>query len=127
MWKMITTINLLHEQNLTHLDIRLDNICYDEKYNPILIDLDRAMPTNRWNSRCVYPNSVMYRHSIEFKGEEQYWLQLACIILWVLTEEQQPKRGESSAYHKQTISIQHDLVKDMFFLKLFNKGKGKDI
>lgn len=117
--QILLAIESLHKCGLAHLDIRLDNICISEDYKPILIDLDRARSTDMWSHNFVYPHSVMYKCDGDFMGVQHDWLQLACIILWVLTEDIQP-----SSYHFQNFNVDHDVVKNKFFVGL---RKGQDI
>ena len=109
-------IQALHDLEIAHLDLRLDNICYSSNFEPVLIDLDRAKHISIWGPSSVYPGSIMYRHSPKFEGREHDWLQLACIILWVLTSDMQ------LSYHQQTLDIDHGIVRDKFFLSLYKKG-----
>ena len=41
--EVCAAIHTLHDNlHLAHLDIRLDNRCFDQQYKPVFIDLDRA-------------------------------------------------------------------------------------
>ena len=41
---VVNAIRELHDQfNITHLDIRLPNICYLQNFTPVLIDTDRSV------------------------------------------------------------------------------------
>lgn len=52
----------LHQQEWAHLDIRLDNICLSKGNEVLLIDLDRAMMTNKKSSAAssLYGPVPMY-------------------------------------------------------------------
>lgn len=53
-------IEALHREGLAHLDIKLENFCFDDQYSVVLIDLDCS--TNiyqRWHTQPVQ-RLVMY-------------------------------------------------------------------
>ena len=98
---------------LCHLDIRLENICFQEDYTIIFIDMDRSRLIAGVHDSMVY-NSCMYRTGLT--GIQLDWLQLGCLILWCLTG------NNRDDYHKQKIDpINHDIVEDKFFF-LWNEG-----
>ncbi len=57
----------LHSMGLSHNDIRLDNIYFDSKYQPILIDFDRSTAPHGYQFKTVcFTNSCMYK--LAFNG-----------------------------------------------------------
>ena len=60
----------LHEKGIAHLDIRLENICWDDEGNAVFIDLDRSVSTTHKLSACVggrYGKSWMYMDTKIFR------------------------------------------------------------
>ena len=48
----------LHECGLAHNDVRLPNVCFNDKYEPVLIDLDRCSKSGKIST--TYGASCMY-------------------------------------------------------------------
>ena len=61
--------NHLH---IAHLDVRLENICYDAEMKPVLIDLDRwqMADENAWKLPSLYPGSVMYEKPLHLPEDQ---------------------------------------------------------
>jgi len=59
-----------------HLDIRLDNICFNHQFQPVLIDLDRAQESMAKGRllRELYSNSVMYEMPQDLTSD--HWLMI---------------------------------------------------
>ena len=108
--QICNVIQRLHSSKLCHLDIQLKNICFDNHYDLCFIDMDRCQSPNAVGGSSIYPGSCMYQSSLG--GKEMDWLQLGCLILWCLTG------GSGSDYHKQTTSVDHDIVHSPFFFFL---------
>lgn len=108
-------IEFLHAQQVAHLDIRINNICFNNDCEPILIDLDRSRKFNQLKAHDIYPDSVMYNP--KFDAEQHDWLQLGYLILWVLTSHLR-----HLSYHKQDLLVDHSIVRNHFFQSLINKG-----
>ena len=56
-------LDVLHNHfAFAHLDIKLDNICFNKNFKPVLIDFDRAMPVDYSADALpgLYPNGIMY-------------------------------------------------------------------
>ena len=47
-----------HKLGFSHQDIRLENVCFNGQYQPVLIDLDRSIHNTA--SAITYGNSCMY-------------------------------------------------------------------
>ena len=80
---VIIALQELHESNVAHLDVRLENICFENE-QPILIDLDRWKPANSnfsesYGSSCMYPQG-------EYKCSQVDYIQLGYLILYVLLD-----------------------------------------
>ena len=87
-------IHTLHDNlHLAHLDIRLDNICFDQQYKPVFIDIDRA------ESRSVLPSllgsseSCMYDTTKSCIGND--WMQFGWMLAWIL------EPSTTGSYHER--------------------------
>lgn len=112
--KIHAALTCLHHMNFCHLDVRLENICFEEDYSVKFIDMDRARDIYMIYSDCLY-DSCMYED--HFSGTALDMRQLACIVLWCTT-----KSLQADDYHKQTLNVDHPITRDSFFLKLWNEG-----
>lgn len=99
---------------MCHLDIRLENICFQEDYSLMFIDVDRSTITENVSDDCLYPGSCMYKAGFDKLLD---WLQLGCLVLWCITATP-ASSGED--YHKQTLCVDHPIVKNKFLLNLWN-------
>ena len=83
-----SAIKQLHLQTkLAHLDIRLDNVCFNVRCKPVLIDLERterigrSLPSHLGDSKsCMYD-----------RNKTNDWMQLGWMFAWVL--------HKSKSYH----------------------------
>ena len=70
---------------LVHLDIRLENICFNQSYQPVFIDMDRAMNVGAVKLPYTASRSCMY-----VKGRNagrMDWVQLGWLIAWVVDDK----------------------------------------
>lgn len=93
----IEALECIHNIWILHLDVRLENICFDSEYNIKLIDFDRCTSINTVGTKDLYPDSCMYRTTVKHIKRLD-WIQLSCVILWVLTES-----ITDHDYHSQTL------------------------
>ena len=78
-----SVIGQLHDTyKLAHMDIRLDNICFNQQFKPILIDLDRSegIGTDKVDESDYA--SCMSRSDLS--PEKTDWMQLGWMIAWIL-------------------------------------------
>ena len=78
--------NVHKELKLAHMDIRLNNICFNDRFQPILIDFDRSLPTTMSMIPLTYGKSCMYPEWVE-QLEKADWVQFGWVIAWVLCDE----------------------------------------
>ena len=80
--------NSLHQFHnilqLAHLDVRLDNICFNQSYRPIFIDLDRSESVHQKVLGYADSHSCMYVKGMA--AGETDWIKLGWLIAWVLDE-----------------------------------------
>ena len=102
-----------NELKLAHMDVRLDNICFNGEFQPILIDFDRAMSTSRAFEEVPYGESCMYPEWVELP-EKFDWIQLGWVIAWVL-------RDEVYDYHSATFEELPQHLKESETLRILIK------
>ena len=61
---VVFALNELHELGLAHLDVRLENVCFDSDNRAILIDLDRCQDVNDTVFAEVATESLMYHYTV---------------------------------------------------------------
>ena len=77
MEKLVPAIKDLHLAGWAHQDIRLPNICFDDSFEPIFIDLDRCRRNNKYiGVGCMYNK--------QYNSFRQDWLQLGLLVSWVI-------------------------------------------
>jgi hypothetical protein len=80
---VVNSLLKLHEEgNIAHLDIRIENICWDNEGNVIFIDLDRSATIDKPAKHiCMYGQSLMYEHpKDDWTVKELDFRQLAIMI-----------------------------------------------
>ena len=110
----------IHQREVAYLDIRLENICFDETCSKaLLIDLDQSVSSTMFSSGISYlsetfGNSVMYTIPSTFPPNADHsnvdWWQFGIMLCNIL------ERNEDYHYTKPT--PQNDCLK-----KLLEKGK----
>jgi len=98
-------IEMYHEYGFAHQDIRLENVCFDANYKPVLIDLDRSlevyqMPCDKYESSCMY----RYRTDIAMSVQQVDWMQLGWLAAWVVHPD------PTGSYHSRNFE---DLPEDL--------------
>lgn len=102
---------------MAHLDVRLDNICFDEQGKPVLIDPDRMRTTDvdAQSLESEY-TSVMYRPgNASWMVDHLDWMQLGYMIADVLED------GKSPDYH--TMIVGDEILMDNFIRTLIQEGE----
>ena len=81
---------------VTHQDIRLENICFDEDCMPVFIDLDRCIGSSE---RAYEGKGCMYSLG-RGSAIQTDWLPLGLMVCWVLDPElgQEEEEGD---YHNR--------------------------
>ena len=77
----------LHSEGVAHLDVRLDNICFTDTDDVVMIDFDRYKPSSSSAAfaSSVYINSEMYQCKDGWTCGQLDFKQLGLVILWVLS------------------------------------------
>ena len=96
-------LEALHECGLAHNDVRLPNVCFNERFQPVLIDLDRCSKSKKiirpYGSSCMY--SLM-----GFTCDNDY-AQLGWLVAWVLDKDK-----TELDYHTRSMSDHSPFVND---------------
>ncbi len=111
---VVEAITELHDVGMAHLDIRLENVCYNDSGHAILIDLGRSVETTEIKFKS-YGNSLMYcKPYKEWTAQNADWRQLAMMVHYILNKE-------ITDYHK--IEIDRGTYPDLFLCTMFSEGK----
>lgn len=108
--EVIPVIEHLHSENVAHLDVRLDNICFKVPSTVVMIDFDRHMKADRpANLSLTYEESVMYEAYNGWLCGNLDWKQLGLMIIWVI-------RGHDYDYHRADFKDERDaFLKGLLF------------
>ena len=114
----------LHTIVLSHNDVQLENICFDDRYKAVFIDVDRCWPlagmhpmftSSSRGTSCIYsvPNLLEFA-----QGKTDYY-QLGWLVAWVL--------DTSTNYHRRTWH-KHDVAikTNHFIAELIGAGNYND-
>ena len=115
--KLVHVIEFFHQNGWAHQDIRLQNICFDEEYMPVFIDLDRC---KRSNYRPYVGNGCMY--SMRHSASQTDWLQLGLMVCWVLDPRLGQEEGEEGGYHTRDCKKICESLEDPFLKFLIGEG-----
>lgn len=113
--KLCAALTTLHDTGYLHIDVRLENICFDENCTPVLVDLDRCTHKDEKIITSGMKPSIMYS---DLEGVCNIdWKQVACILLWICGWKAQLKHNHD--YHTQDQAlVSHPIVKEHFFILL---------
>ncbi len=100
---------------ICHNDIRLENVCFGNEFQPILIDLDRCTelckdPYSLFGSSadsCMYDISELPQLQ---SGEKTDFFQVGWLVAWVMNEEDEN-------YHDREWKTQPESIKNNKFIK----------
>ena len=114
--KLVKVIESFHQNGWAHQDIRLENICFDEDYMPVFIDLDRC---RRSRDQAYDGKGCMY--SMGGSPIKTDWLQLGLMVCWVLDPElgQEEEEGD---YHDRDCKKICESLPDPFLKSLIGEG-----
>ena len=113
-----TALEKVHKDvKLAHMDIRLNNICFNDACQPIIIDFDRALPNvlrtiPQYGTSCMYPDWVREDRDWPEKFD---WIQWGWVIAWVLWEHQYEYHSatfEGLPPHLQASQTLRSLIQD---------------
>ena len=103
-----------HSDDWAHADIRLENVCFNSNFQPVLIDLDRSICLSASVGYGTYSKSCMYNPRMS--GEQFDYLQLGWLALWVAMPR-------SVDYHDREFDdLPEKYNTDAFLTKLIKEG-----
>ena len=116
---VVEVLEKIHSEpfEMAHLDVRSDNICFNEEGKPVLIDPDRICSTDvdAWTLRDEYP-SVMYKPGdSSWTVDRLDWLQLGYMIADILND------SKSENYH--AMEVGDEILRDNFVRTLIKDGE----
>ena len=108
--EVIPVIEHNHGENVAHLDVRLENICFKAPHTVVMIDFDRHMDADKPASLSLtYEGSVMYEAHEGWVCGNLDWKQLGLMILWVI-------RSDNYDYHHADFKNEQDaFLKGLLF------------
>ena len=115
--KLKEALDELHSNNIAHMDVRLENICFKHNGSVQLIDLDRCLPTSV--GEHVLSESDMYEVPSNWKNSQIDFRAVGMMLCYVLSQE------EILDYHKMVRNGMVDQWKDnhKFIKSLLECGK----
>jgi hypothetical protein len=105
----------LHALSLAHNDLRLDNVCFNDDYEVVLIDMDGVKDAE--DAYHFHFDSCMYKplriNNNEWLILNTDYLQLGCIIMWTMNDY-------TCSYHQMKFEVEE--VQEPFLRKLLFEG-----
>ena len=110
----------LHDRDISHNDIRLENILFNSNHEPILVDLDRAVSVDALFSYFNVTESCMYTFpkgvSLD-TGVQTDYFQLGWLVASILTKD------KDKDYHDREWETEPFYIRDnKFIASLITKG-----
>ena len=121
-----SAIQEIHSVQYAHMDIRLQNICINEQYHAVLIDVDRVTDIDspallrNYGLSCMYtiPSNVHPPETFTFVNRD--YMQLGYLISYVISEV---VYSMSLDYHQMQLSnLPQAIQSDSFLVKLLTEG-----
>lgn len=117
--KMEVALEEIHHHGFTHNDVRLDNVCFNDDYEAVLIDLDRCVLSSD-PTPFLHGGSCMYNAPRDFSGPQLDWMQLGWMAPWVLDYTD---TATHKSYHERTCNdLSEHICDDPFMQDLIQKG-----
>ena len=113
---VVAALTELHGHNLAHLDVRLENICFDEANRAVFIDLDRSEQAD--SSVSFKRKSLMYTYFESWTYKQWDWRQLGLLLVRVL----QPV-SSAEEYHTKEPDFRNPSLEHAFLRTLYHDGK----
>ena len=105
----------LHEFGIIHNDVRLPNICFDDDFNAVLVDLDRAS-ANGSSDLVGTMDSCMYIVPHNKRDFSLDFIQLGWLLAWVL-------HSEGDYHQRKWEDLPQSIRNDQFISDLINCGQ----
>ncbi len=110
----------LHGMGICHNDVRLDNICFNREFKPVLIDFDKSTAMKGHFYRQVFTGSTscmyLWDATRGWCGNKTDFMQLGWVTAWVLNPTQD--------YHRRDFLTQPlCITSNAFISKLILEGQ----
>lgn len=106
-------IKNLHSAGFAHHDIRLENVCFSNSPNAVLIDMDRSSPANgSYSKYAQFGNSTMYPVHGIWTNTQIDWRQFGLLLYSIIENVDD--------YHQTSVPKVDD---NGFLEKLFYRGE----
>ncbi len=103
-----------HSFGYAHLDVRLENICYNDNNEAVLIDLDHAVNVNDGVWQRVF-KSLMYPFNSTFTSKNWDFVQLGLMLIRIILP--------TSNYHQDEPDFSNPIINHDFLKTLYINGK----
>lgn len=116
--KIHSALEELHSIKLSHNDVRLPNVCFDDNFHPVLVDIDRCCGIDKLHpmflgsnseESCMYCITMPCIKRTFTSGKETDYFQLGWLVAWVLNKE--------GNYHERKWDTQSEVVKSNPFIE----------
>ena len=112
---VVSALHELHGQGIAHLDIRVENICFNESNHAVLIDLDCSQKASHSLVSRPDSGSLLYIYKDGWTYKQWDYVQLAIMIGRIV----EPAINKSE-YHTRIPTFKHK-----FLDKMFHEGQGE--
>ena len=121
--KIVKGVQEIHNSGLCHLDLKLNNILLDEKYNPIICDfgfcMDSSKPIKRFFYSPGYAPKEIYKRKA-FDGIKADIFSLGVVLFYIVTNRSIFKNSKMfSKYYNPNYDKYID--EDKYYLLIKNK------
>lgn len=106
---VVGALTELHDHGTSHVDIRLENICFDNDNKAILSDFDRCEPVNEPVCAKVGQPSLMYPFHANWVYRQWDYVQLGILIARILCPA-----DSSAEYHTVELALTHSFLETLY-------------
>ncbi len=133
----------LRRMNISHNDVRLENICFDEQFKPCLIDFDRCCTLHKSRDKyfsgnglsgCMYNlfNPVFSRVQLKEPDVTTDFMQLGWMAAFILDDNVETKDYHTRAWEltaeKGCVLVSEEIKRNKFIQELIvNKKFDRDL
>lgn len=114
---VVLALKEFHEFGMAHLDVRIENVCFDQDNNIVLVDLDRSQQVDNVVRSVTTKESLMYPVIRGWTYRNWDWRQLALMIVHILGPR------SSNDYHTVEPNFSTPSLDHVFLKTLYNDGK----
>lgn len=116
----------LHGMGFSHNDLRLPNVCFNDQYEAVLIDLDRCYTISKPHpyfsgavQSCMYRKPLLANVRMDIIGKYTDYVQLGWLVAWIVSVHD----GDNSNEHDRKWNDQpNSIISNAFISKLVQEG-----